>query len=58
MKPGTIISDEKSFLKIACSNGLVNILNLQLEGKKRMNIVEFLRGFKISNFAVPVTQQA
>jgi methionyl-tRNA formyltransferase len=57
MKPGTIISDEKSFLKIACRNGSVNILSLQLEGKKRMNTIEFLRGFKISNYAVPVTQR-
>jgi len=58
MKPGTIISDEKSFLKIACRKGSLNILSLQLEGKKRMNTVEFLRGFKISDFAVPATQQA
>jgi methionyl-tRNA formyltransferase len=58
MKPGTIISDGKTFLKIACRNGSVNILSLQLEGKKRMSTVEFLRGFKISDFAVPVTQQA
>jgi methionyl-tRNA formyltransferase len=58
MKPGTIISDGKTFLKIACRKGSINILSLQLEGKKRMSTVEFLRGFKISDFAVPVTQQA
>jgi len=58
MKPATILSDEKSFLKIACRNGSLKILSLQLEGKKRMNAVEFLRGFKIKNFAVPITQQA
>jgi methionyl-tRNA formyltransferase len=58
LNPGTILSDEKSYLKIACSNGSLNILNLQLEGKKRMNTVEFLRGFKIKNYAIPVVQKA
>lgn len=46
--PGTIISDNKKTLKIACSNGFVHILELQAAGKKRMNIADFLRGFKLS----------
>jgi methionyl-tRNA formyltransferase len=51
-KPGTIFSDGKNHIKISCKGGYLSILNLQLEGKKRMNTMEFLRGFRISNFTV------
>jgi methionyl-tRNA formyltransferase len=54
-KPGQIISDAKHYLKIACKDGFISIVNLQLEGKKRMNIVEFLRGFRITDYAVSVS---
>lgn len=49
LKPGRIVSDGKHFLKIACKNGFVDILSLQLEGKKKMTTGEFLRGFKIQD---------
>jgi len=52
--PGHIDSDGKSFIRIACKDGFINILSLQLEGKNRMNSVEFLRGFKIANLSIPV----
>ena len=42
--PGTINSDNKTFLHIAANGGWLAIRNLQLEGKKRMNISDFLRG--------------
>lgn len=45
--PGSIITDNKKTLKIACSNGFVHILELQAAGKKRMKTEEFLRGFKL-----------
>jgi methionyl-tRNA formyltransferase len=48
--PGYIISDGKHFLKIACREGFLNIVSIQLEGKKRMSTVEFLRGFNISDY--------
>jgi methionyl-tRNA formyltransferase len=54
-KQGSIISDGKHFLKIACRNGFVNIINIQLEGKKRLSIVEFLKGYKIANYIIPVS---
>lgn len=44
---GTIISDGKTFLKITCLDGYIHVLELQLEGKKRMKIEDFLRGNKI-----------
>jgi methionyl-tRNA formyltransferase len=52
--PGTIFSDGKTYLRIACKDGFLNISNLQLEGKNRMYTVEFLRGFKISNYTIQV----
>jgi methionyl-tRNA formyltransferase len=51
-KPGSIISDGKTFIRISCNGGYLNILNLQLEGKKRMNTKEFLSGFRISKFTI------
>ncbi|HPE75515.1 MAG TPA: methionyl-tRNA formyltransferase [Draconibacterium sp.] len=51
--PGTIKSDGKTFLKIACGNGWLEITDLQLAGKKRMKTDEFLRGFQqIGKFRV------
>jgi len=41
---GRISTDSKSFLDVYCSTGIVNILELQPEGKKRMQIEEFFRG--------------
>ena len=54
-EPGKILSDGKYYLKIGCKNGFLSIVSLQLEGKKRMNTVEFLRGFRIMNFTIPVS---
>jgi len=42
---GIILTDHKSYMKIACSDGYLSLLDLQLAGKKRMGIAEFLRGF-------------
>ncbi|HSU28543.1 MAG TPA: hypothetical protein VLJ68_09195, partial [Chitinophagaceae bacterium] len=39
-------SDKKSFLKFACADGYIHVKDIQLEGKKRMHIEEFLRGFR------------
>lgn len=46
--PGEIESDGKTFLKIAGNDGFVKIKELQLEGKKKMGVEDFLRGNKIS----------
>ncbi len=43
---GTLISDSKSYIKIACNGGYICVKELQLQGKKRMKVEEFLRGFK------------
>lgn len=44
---GDVISDGKTFFKVACSNGFIHVRELQMSGKKRMMIEEFLRGFKM-----------
>jgi methionyl-tRNA formyltransferase len=45
---GAFETDEKTFLQIACNNGYLNLLNVQLEGKKRLDIKDFLRGYRFS----------
>ena len=46
---GKMMSDNKTFLKVACQDGYIHLLQIQLEGKKRMKVDEFLRGNKISS---------
>lgn len=43
---GTIITDNKKHVDIAVPDGYVRLLSLQLAGKKRMNIIDFLNGIK------------
>jgi methionyl-tRNA formyltransferase len=57
-KPGTIVSDGKHYIRISCKDGFLNIASLQLEGKNRMSAIEFLRGFRITDFTIPVIQPA
>jgi methionyl-tRNA formyltransferase len=45
---GDVKTDGKTFLKVACSNGFIHIKELQMAGKKRMLVEEFLRGFKVA----------
>jgi methionyl-tRNA formyltransferase len=46
LNPGEITTDGKTFLRYSCLDGQINILELQLEGKKRMAIADFLRGYR------------
>ncbi len=55
LKPGEIVSDGKHYLKIACKKGFISIVTLQLEGKKKMNAIEFLRGFRINGFTAGIS---
>lgn len=43
---GKVLSDGKTFVKVACVDGYISILELQLAGKKRMPVKDFLLGFK------------
>ena len=42
---GSIVSDGKTFLKVALKDGFLYLDCIQLAGKKRMDIKDFLRGF-------------
>lgn len=42
-----ITSDGKTYLHVKTADGYVAVEELQMEGKKRMEIREFLRGFKL-----------
>ena len=44
--PGTVLSDGKTYLAFATSDGAISVTELQLAGKKRMAIKEFLIGFR------------
>tara|TARA_B100001758_G_C18416294_1_gene620070 strand:- start:673 stop:1653 length:981 start_codon:yes stop_codon:yes gene_type:complete len=44
-----IQTDNKSYLYIRTNKGLISVLNLQIEGKKAMNIQQFLQGNKINS---------
>jgi methionyl-tRNA formyltransferase len=44
--PGTVLSDGRNFLAITTEDGALSILELQLAGKKRLPVKEFLIGFR------------
>jgi methionyl-tRNA formyltransferase len=44
-KAGTTQSDNKTFIRFKSGDKWLSLLSLQLEGKKRMKVDEFLRGF-------------
>ncbi|MDP4208578.1 MAG: methionyl-tRNA formyltransferase [Bacteroidota bacterium] len=48
-EPGTLVTDEKKHLKASLNGGYLHIKTIQVEGKKRLEIDEFLRGFKNIN---------
>jgi len=48
---GLLITDNKTFLNAYCKNGIIQINDLQIEGKKRLLIADFLRGTKLNDGA-------
>lgn len=48
LEVGRIQSDGKTFIHFGCIDGQYAIEDLQLEGKKRMGVEEFLRGYRIN----------
>lgn len=46
LQPGIMVTDGKSKLSFACTDGWIHVEALQLEGKKRMLTTEFLRGYR------------
>lgn len=46
-EPGKFISDNKKLLKIATADGFVQVHELQLQGRKRMDTIAFLNGYNL-----------
>lgn len=45
--PGTLHSDRQSYLHFQCGDGqAISLLEIQQEGRKRLNVVEFLKGYR------------
>lgn len=47
-KPGCIVSVTKNSMEVQTGDGVLSLLEVQLEGKKRMAIDAFLRGYSVS----------
>ena len=47
--PGSIISDGKKYLKVAVAEGYVQIHSIKQEGKRRMDVRDFLAGINFSS---------
>ncbi len=45
LRPGEIAKTDKSWLEIAAGDGVLRVLEVQAEGRKRLATGEFLRGF-------------
>lgn len=49
---GSIHTDGKTFVKIAVREGFINLAEVQLAGRKKMNSEEFLRGFSFEGWQI------
>jgi len=47
-QPGDIITDNKKYLKVACKDGYIAILELKMQGKKKMDIKSLLNGYTVN----------
>ncbi len=47
IQPGGFLTDNKTYLKFAAKDGFISVTDIQLEGKKRMGIEDFLRGMRL-----------
>ncbi len=46
LQPGAFETDKKTFLRFACADGFILVKELQVEGKKKMQVEDFLRGYR------------
>ena len=45
-QPGAVLSDGKTYLAVATADGAISVTELQIAGKKRMDVKSFLIGFR------------
>lgn len=48
LEPGTLVTDNKTFLQVAVKDGFIRLTDIQLSGKKRMKTADFLHGYTFS----------
>ncbi|GGF23529.1 methionyl-tRNA formyltransferase [Hymenobacter cavernae] len=53
---GSWSSDGRTYLRVQTAAGQLDLLDVQLEGKKRMSVAEFLRGFNVSQLTMSSEQ--
>jgi len=46
LAPGQPDTDKKTYLRFATADGFIRVTEIQLEGKKKMSVEDFLRGYK------------
>lgn len=46
-EPGTLATDGQSYLKFSTQDGFIEALEVQLEGKRKMEVADFLRGYPL-----------
>lgn len=51
---GALVTDRKNVEKVGVKDGFIHITSLQLSGKRRINISEFLRGCDVSGWKVVI----
>lgn len=52
IEPGTLLSDGKTFIRVALSDGFLYLTDVQISGKKRMQTEEYLRGAHIEGYTL------
>lgn len=50
--PGTMLTDNKRYLKVACKDAYIAVLELKMQGKKRMDIKSLLNGYTIEKDSI------
>lgn len=46
LSPGDFETDGKTFLRFAATDGFISVTEVQIEGKRKMRVEEFLKGFR------------
>ena len=45
-EPGSVLTDDKTYIKVACKDGWISILRVQIAGKRALSVKELLLGFR------------
>ncbi len=46
VEPGSVLTDDKTYIKVACKDGWISILRVQIAGKRALSVKELLLGFR------------